>query len=157
MCSLQSDRSVTPSLWKWILDCVQSCWTQTKRIYNVTTQTDPEHKVVRICSKCYSVKKTNMIRLYDILKQRNLRRLEHVLRMESERLLKLILYSKLCKGSRGIGRPKLRFKTLLNKTSKQRRSQLAAGRCTASRETDGEQWYSGYSSGRNRQTAYQSM
>jgi len=62
--------------------------------------------------------KTNMMSMYDVLIQKNLRWSGHVHRMENGRLPKQILYSQLCEGSRGIGRPKLRFKDTVKRNLK---------------------------------------
>jgi hypothetical protein len=56
--------------------------------------------------------------MYELLIQRNLRWVGHVNRMENNRLPKQILYSQLKDGSRGIGRPRLRFKDTLKRNLK---------------------------------------
>jgi hypothetical protein len=56
--------------------------------------------------------------MYELLIQRNLRWAGHVNRMANNRLPKQILYSQLKDGSRGIGRPRLRFKDTLKRNLK---------------------------------------
>lgn len=56
----------------------------------------------------------------DLLIRKNLRWTGHLLRMESNRLPKQILYSQLYEGVRKRGRPRLRFKDTIKRNLKQR-------------------------------------
>ena len=56
--------------------------------------------------------------MYTLLKQRRLRWLGHVRRMEDVRIPKALLYGELSRGGRGTGRPKLRFKDVLKRDMK---------------------------------------
>ena len=69
-----------------------------------------------LISNATVLEKTNMRSMYEILTQRNLRWSGHVNRMENTRLPKRILYSQLREGSRGVGRPKLRFKDVIKRS-----------------------------------------
>ena len=53
--------------------------------------------------------------MFTLLKQRRLRWLGHVRRMEDVRIPKAMLYGELSRGSRGVGRPKLRFKDVVKR------------------------------------------
>lgn len=67
--------------------------------------------------------------LFTMLRQRRLRWLGHVHRMEDGRIPKVLLYGELGTGSRPIGRPKLRFKDVC------KRDMLATGLPTVNWET----------------------
>jgi len=56
------------------------------------------------------LEQVKMQSIYSILSQRRLRWLGHVRRMEDGRIPKDVLYGELATGSRGVGRPALRFK-----------------------------------------------
>ena len=56
--------------------------------------------------------------MFTLLKQRRLRWLGHVYRMEDARIPKAMLYGELCEGNRGTGRPKLRYKDVVKKDMK---------------------------------------
>ena len=64
--------------------------------------------------------------MYDALIQRNLRWAGHINRMENTRLPKQILYSQLKNGTRGVGRPRLRFKDTVKRNLKNK--QISLGR-----------------------------
>lgn len=66
------------------------------------------------------LEKTNMPSMYEILIQRNLRWAGHLSRLDNSRLPKQILYSQLREGSRGIGRPKLRYKGTIKRNLKRK-------------------------------------
>ena len=61
---------------------------------------------------------TSLPSMYDILISRCLRWTGHVNRLDNTRLPKLILYSQLTDGTRGIGRPKLRYKDTIKRNLK---------------------------------------
>ena len=54
--------------------------------------------------------------MYTLLKQRRLRWLGHVHRMNDGRIPKDILYGELCSGKKSAGRPQLRYKDVCKKT-----------------------------------------
>ena len=60
----------------------------------------------------------NLHSMYELLSQKNLRWAGHVHRMDNTRLPKQILYSQLKEGTRGIGRPRLRFKDTFKRNLK---------------------------------------
>ena len=60
----------------------------------------------------------NLPSMYELLSQKNLRWAGHVHRMDNTRLPKQILYSQLKEGTRGIGRPRLRFKDTFKRSLK---------------------------------------
>ena len=62
--------------------------------------------------------KSGMSSLYETLIQRNLRWAGHVNRLPNTRIPKQVLYSQLAEGSRGIGRPRLRFKDTIKRNLK---------------------------------------
>ena len=64
------------------------------------------------------LKKSGMSSLYETLIQRNLRWAGHVNRLPNTRIPKQVLYSQLVEGSRGIGRPRLRFKDAIKRNLK---------------------------------------
>ena len=64
------------------------------------------------------LKKSGMSSLYETLIQRNLRWAGHVNRLPNTRIPKQVLYSQLVEGSRGIGRPRLRFKDTIKRNLK---------------------------------------
>ena len=66
------------------------------------------------------LRKTNMYRLYNTLIQRSLRWAGHINRLDNNRIPKLVLYSQLVEGSRGIGRPRLRFKDTIKRNLRDR-------------------------------------
>lgn len=70
------------------------------------------------------LQKTNMPSLYNILIQRNLRWAGHINRLDNTRIPKQVLYSQLAEGSRGIGRPKLRFKDTIRRNLKDKEISL---------------------------------
>lgn len=61
------------------------------------------------------LQRTSLPSMYDILRNRCLRWAGHVNRQNNTRLPKLILYSQLKEGTRGIGRPKLRYKDTIKR------------------------------------------
>ena len=61
---------------------------------------------------------TELPSMYDTLINRCLRWTGHVNRLSNNRLPKLILYSQLAEGTRGIGRPKLRYKDTIKRNLK---------------------------------------
>ena len=69
---------------------------------------------------------TALLSIYDILIGRCLRWTGHVNRLENTRLPKLILYSQLTEGTRGIGRPKLRYKDTIKRNLKDRKIPLGS-------------------------------
>ena len=70
------------------------------------------------------LQKTNMSSLYDTLIQRNLRWAGHINRLDNNRIPKQVLYSQLVDGSRGIGRPRLRFKDTIKRNLKDKEISL---------------------------------
>ena len=56
------------------------------------------------------LRRTGLTTMYFTLSQRRLRWLGHILRMNTERIPKFLLYGELIVGKRNRGRPKLRFK-----------------------------------------------
>ncbi|KAK4325426.1 hypothetical protein Pmani_004021 [Petrolisthes manimaculis] len=56
--------------------------------------------------------------VFEMLKERRLRWLSHVYRMDDDRLPRKILYAELAEGRRPIGRPKLRYKDVYRATLK---------------------------------------
>jgi len=64
------------------------------------------------------LEKTKITSLYDTLIQRNLGWAGHINRINNTRIQKQILYSQLTEGSRGIGRPRLRYKATIKRNLK---------------------------------------
>ena len=84
--------------------------------------------------------RANIPSMFTLLRQRRLRWLGHVYRMEDGRIPKDLLYGELESGSRPIGRPKLRFKDVY------KRDMLATGLPTDNWElhaADRSDWRSG--------------
>ena len=64
------------------------------------------------------LKRTGLPGMHEMLVQRNLRWAGHLNRLGDDRLPKQILYSQLREGSRGIGRPKLRYNDKIKRNLK---------------------------------------
>ena len=64
------------------------------------------------------MRRTGLTTMYFTLSQRRLRWLGHILRMNTERIPKFLLYGELVVGKRNRGRPKLRFKDVCERDLK---------------------------------------
>jgi len=67
-------------------------------------------------------------------------------------LRKQTIYSKLCDGSCGIGRPKLRFKDTIKQNLKTKKISISSWLIHSKQETVVEQWYTGNSKNRLQST-----
>lgn len=72
------------------------------------------------------LKKANLPSVYDILIHRNLRWAGHLNRLDNNRIPKQVLYSQLVEGSRGIGRPRLRFRDTVKRNLKDLNIQIGS-------------------------------
>ena len=81
-----------------------------RRILNITWQ----DRVTNISV----LERADIFSMYSLLKQRRMRWLGHVVRMESGRIPKDLLYGELVLGSRPVGRPKLRYKDVCKRDLK---------------------------------------
>ena len=70
------------------------------------------------------LRRANLPCMADILIERNLRWVGHVLRMDNDRLPRQLLYSQLKEGKRNQGRPRLRFKDVAKRNMKWREINL---------------------------------
>ena len=70
--------------------------------------------------------------MHTLLKQRRMRWLGHVVRMEDGRIPKDLLYGELAQGTRPIGRPQLRFKDLCKRDLKDLNVDLTTWETSAS-------------------------
>ena len=64
------------------------------------------------------LRRANVLSMYSLLKQRRLRWLGHVVRMEDGKIPKDLLYGELVEGTRPRGRPKLRYKDVCKRALK---------------------------------------
>ena len=83
------------------------------------------------------LKKSGLSSLYGTLTQRNLRWAGHVDRLPNTRIPKQVLYSQLVEGSRGIGRPWLRFKDIIKRNLKDKDIYLGPRRSSLKTDPDG--------------------
>ena len=81
-----------------------------RRILGITWQDRVSNAVV--------LSRAGLPSMYTLLRQRRLRWLGHVCRMEDGRIPKDILYSELASGKRNTGRPQLRFKDVCKRDMK---------------------------------------
>ena len=81
-----------------------------RRILNITWQDRVTNTSV--------LEKAQITSMYSLLKQRRMRWLGHIVRMESGRIPRDLLYGELALGSRPKGRPKLRYKDVCKRDLK---------------------------------------
>ena len=81
-----------------------------RRIVNITWQDKVPNNTILMSA--------GIPTMYSTLKQRRMRWLGHVVRMEDDRIPRDILYGELVQGKRPIGRPKLRFKDICKRDLK---------------------------------------
>ena len=73
--------------------------------------------------------------MHTLLKQRRMRWLGHVLRMDNGRIPKYLLYGELAQGKRPTGRPQLRYKDVCKRNLKAMDVDLATWEAAASDRT----------------------